>query len=115
MEKKKNLFVLKLLDNQCAGPSPQELDKALDTLGRFALKGTLEKMDQRDRSYRIPIEDCGIMVSVGDKSASLTISTPPSQEQMLASTVAEVYQDLQKQINQYGVGALITAGRQTYG
>jgi hypothetical protein len=115
MEKKKFAFVLALLDRHYSGLSQVKLDQALKIFAKFALQGALQKMDKLDPVRRIPIEDCSLVFSSAEKSATLSISTSANHEKLLASAVAEVYKDLLSQIDQYGIDALIAAGRKAYG
>jgi len=116
MEKKKFGFILNLLDKQCSGISQIELEQALNIFAKFALQGALQKMDQLDPNpaRRIPIQDCSLMISKIEKSATLSINAFSNQEKFLASAVADVYKDLTKQIDSYGIGELIKAGRRAY-
>lgn len=110
--KKKSAFVLKLEDRHCSGLSEARLDRALDTLVRFALTGVMQKLDPRGR---IPIEDCSLSISTKDKAATLIISIDAKREKELASAVQAVYKDLLSQIDRFGIDQLIAAGRRAYG
>ena len=111
MGKVTNAFVLVLPDRHCSGLSGKRLDSALRTCAKFALTGTLRKLDPRGR---IPIEDCGLAISSEAKSATLTISIPAKREQELNAAVATAWRELLGEIDRWGVDKLITAGRQAY-
>ena len=85
---------------------------ALDTFARFALTGTLQKLDP---GGRIPIEDCQLSISSKDKSVTLVISIDAKREKELAPAVATAYQDLLSEIDRWGIDELIAAGRKAYG
>jgi hypothetical protein len=112
MAKKKVGFTLGLQDHQVQGITPAELEKALDTLARFALSGIFQRMDPNGK---IPIGDCELSISSITKSATLGISIDPKREQELAGAVAAVYKDLTSQIDRFGIQELIKAGRRAYG
>lgn len=115
MAKQKNGFNLSLSDQQCTGISGTRLDKALEIFAKFALRGTLDKMDGLSHVPRIPIEDCSLSIHPSTKSVTLSIMVDDKYEKDLASAVAAVYQDLRSQINRYGIQTMIDAGRRAYG
>lgn len=112
MDKKKDGFMLVLLDRHCSGHTEEKLNQALDTFARFALQGVLQKLDP---GGRIPIEDCSLSISVKDKSATLAISISAEREKELVSAVDAVYKDLLGEIDRWGIDKLIAAGRKAYG
>jgi hypothetical protein len=112
MEKKKIGLSLVLEERHYTGLTDAKLDKALDTLARFALTGILQKLDPNGR---IPIEDCSLVTSSEAKSATVGILIVADREQELASAFAAVSKDLISQIDRYGIDELIAAGRRAYG
>ena len=115
MAKKKIGFSLSLTDQQCTGISGARLEKALEIFAKFALKGTLDKMDGLSYVPRIPIEDCALSTHPLTKSVTLSIMIDGKYEKDLAAAVATVNQDLQQQINRYGIQTMIDAGIRAYG
>jgi len=115
MAKKKIGFNLSLTDYQCVGISGANLDKALEIFAKFALKGTLDKMDALSHIPRIPIEDCALSIHQSTKSVTLSIKIDGKYEKDLAAAVAAVNQDLTTQINRYGIQTMIDAGKRAYG
>ena len=115
MAKQKSGFSLSMTDQQCAGVSGASLYKALEIFAKFALRGTLDKMDGLSHVPRIPIEDCSLIIDSPSKSVMLSIMIPPEHEQELAAAVAAVYQDLRNQINRFGINVMIDAGIKAYG
>ena len=107
-----DVFVLKLLDHHCSGLTDEKLNRALDTFARFALTGTLQKLDP---GGRIPIEDCRLSISPENKTATLIISIDAKREKELAPAVATAYKNLLNEVNHWGIDSLITAGRKAYG
>jgi hypothetical protein len=112
MEKKKIGLSIVLEDRHVVGLSEEKLDKALDTLARFALTGILQKLDPNGR---IPIEDCSLVTSTKARSAIVGISIAADREQELSTAFAAVSKDLISKIDQYGIEKLISAGRSAYG
>ena len=112
MEKNKIGLSIVLEERHYIGLTEAKLDKALDTLARFALTGILQKLDPNGR---IPIEDCSLAISTKDRSATVGISIAADREQELASAFAAVSKDLLSQIDQYGIDELIAAGRRASG
>ena len=105
-------FVLELPERHCSTLTEKQLDSALKTLARFALKGMFDKLDP---GGRIPIEDCSLSIDSEHKCATLIISIPVERRNEILAASTAVYKDLLGEIDRWGIDQLIATGRKTYG